>query len=200
MFNSKDLIRLKLFSFMKAIIIHGTYGNPNENWFPWLKCELEYKGWDVRVPKFPTPEGQTLENWMKVFEEIRDFVDEDTIFIAHSLGPAFVLSILEDLDFRVAGCFFVAGFVGGALGVPEVDKINKSFTEKDFDWDKIKKNCGYFRTYFSDNDPFVPMKRSLEFSDKLMCDFDCSGGAGHFNSDAGYTRFEGLLKDILDKY
>jgi len=185
---------------MKAVIVHGVYGSPSENWFPWLKGELEYNGWEVRVPEFPTPENQSLENWMKVFEGMRDFVDKDTVFIAHSLGPSFVLSILESLDFKVAGCFFVSGFTGGPLGVSEIDEINKSFTEKDFDWEKIKKNCGYFETFFSDNDPYVPIKRSLEFSNKLMCDFVSIGGAGHFNKEAGYTRFKELLDSILNKY
>jgi predicted alpha/beta hydrolase family esterase len=41
-------------------IIHGSYGNPDENWFPWLKKELEQEGHKVFVPKFPTPEDQSL--------------------------------------------------------------------------------------------------------------------------------------------
>lgn len=38
-----------------VIIIHGAYGNPEENWFPWLKKELEKLDCRVFVPKFPTP-------------------------------------------------------------------------------------------------------------------------------------------------
>ena len=49
-----------------AIIIHGTYGNPDENWFPWLKIELEKIGYQVYVPTFPTPENQNLEAWLKI--------------------------------------------------------------------------------------------------------------------------------------
>ena len=48
-------------------LIHGAYGNPNENWFPWLKKQLENKRNKVIIPTFPTPEGQTLENWNKIF-------------------------------------------------------------------------------------------------------------------------------------
>jgi hypothetical protein len=36
-------------------IIHGSYGYPEENWFPWLKKELSKLGHRVFVPKFPIP-------------------------------------------------------------------------------------------------------------------------------------------------
>ena len=75
---------------MKFVIIHGAYGNPSENWIPWLRESLEKLG-EVIVPEFPTPEGQSLENWRNVF----DSSDENTILIGHSLGPAFILDILE---------------------------------------------------------------------------------------------------------
>ena len=41
-------------------IFHGTGGYPKENWFPWLKQQLEIKGFNVTVPQFPTPEGQSV--------------------------------------------------------------------------------------------------------------------------------------------
>jgi predicted alpha/beta-fold hydrolase len=33
-------------------IFHGTEGHPKENWFPWLKSELEAKDYNVIVPQF----------------------------------------------------------------------------------------------------------------------------------------------------
>jgi len=37
---------------MKSFIIHGTYGKPEENWFTWLKENLEERGHEVIVPSF----------------------------------------------------------------------------------------------------------------------------------------------------
>ena len=180
-----------------AFIIHGVGGNSEENWFPWLKEKLEENGWNVIVPNFPTPENQSLENWKMVFDEYKNLVNEETIFIAHSLGPSFVLSLLEEIDIQFKKCYFVAGVVCGPLGFPKMDKINKSFTEKEFNWDKIKSNCKYFELYASNNDPYVPMSRVEDLSKELGGKLIVVQNAGHFNEGSGYFEFQNLFNSIL---
>lgn len=182
---------------MKAFIIHGSYGHPRENWFPWLKAELEKQGFEVFAPTFPTPEGQSLEAWMKVFEAFLPKVDCETVFVGHSLGPAFVLNVLERLDTPVKACFFVSGFVG-TLNNPEFDELNNSFVNREFDWKKIKKNGGKFFMFHSDNDPYVPMEKALELSEKLGIEPIVVKDAGHFNEKAGYVEFPLLLEKIKE--
>jgi len=76
-----------------------------------MKSELEKRNFQVFVPRFPTPENQNLENWMQEFEKYRTYVDEDTIFIAHSVGPSFVCAVLESLEMPIKACYFVSGFL-----------------------------------------------------------------------------------------
>ena len=96
------------------IIVHGTYGSPEKNWFPWLKTELEKQGCKVYVPEFPTPENQSLDNWLNVFKDYEKFLTKDTIVVGHSLGPVFLLNVLEkaSANKQIKGAFFVAGFLG----------------------------------------------------------------------------------------
>ena len=133
---------------MKFVIIHGAYGTPSENWFPWLKERLEKKGHEVIVPTFPTPKDQNLDNWLKIIEPLLDIIDTNTTFIAHSLGPAFVLSILEKITIKVKACYFISRFTG-LLNNEQFDTINKTFTTKDFDWEKILNSCEYFNMFHS---------------------------------------------------
>jgi len=179
----------------KVFIIHGAYGHPNENWFPWLKEELEKRKIKVYIPKFPTPQGQTLENWFKIFREYMNILDEKTIMVGHSLGPAFILNILERSEKRIKAAFLVAPFIG-LLNNPIFDAINKTFVDKEFDWDKIRNNCKKFYVYSSDNDPYVPLEKGIFIANKLNAKFTIVNGAGHFNEASGYVKFELLLKDI----
>lgn len=182
---------------LKVFIIHGAYSNPNENWFPWLKNELEKLSIRVFVPKFPTPEKQDLNNWLKVFKKYIPYIDEETIFVGHSLGPVFIMNILENLDQPILAAFFVSGFTG-LLGQPEFDEINKTITNRKFYYSKIKNNCKKFFIYNSDTDPYVPLDKGCELARKLNGKLTIVKNGGHINASAGYTEFPLLLKDIKD--
>lgn len=177
------------------IIIHGTGGDPNRNWFPWLKSELEKLDCRVFVPKFPTPKNQSLENWLKVFKDYEQNLDENSIVVGHSLGPAFLLSILENLKHPIKAAFFVAGFTG-LLNNLEFDELNKTFTTKSFNWVKIRNNCKRFYVINSNNDPYVPLEKGKFLAKNLGTELIVLKNAGHINTEAGYTKFDFLLEKI----
>ena len=180
---------------MNVIIVHGSFGCPAENWFPWLKEELEKLGCKAFVPKFPTPEGQSLKNWLTAFEEYRQHLNEETVLVGHSLGPAFILSVLEELEKPVKAALFVAGFTG-KLNNPKFDEMNRSFAEKEFNWEKIRKNCGQFFVFHADNDPYVPLEKAKELANNLGVEPIIVREAGHFNDASGYTKFLLILEKI----
>ena len=108
---------------------------------------------------------------MQTFEEYRKYIDEDTIFIGHSVGPAFVLSILETLDAPVKSCYFAAGFLE-LLQLPEFDPLNETITAKQFNWEKIHQNCKYFYMCHGDDDPYVPLYSAEIMAEHLEVEID----------------------------
>ena len=48
----------------RVFIIHGWEGFPEEGWFPWLKSELEAKGFEVFVPQLPESSNPRILNWV----------------------------------------------------------------------------------------------------------------------------------------
>jgi len=176
------------------IIIHGAFGNPEENWFPWLKDELIKLGHNAFVPAFPTPKNQTLGEWYKVFEEYKKYVNEYSILVGHSLGCAFILNLLEKSNVKIKAAFLVAAYCK-LINNDYFDTISRSFM-KDFEWKKIKNNCNNFFVYHSDNDMHLPTVMAEDLSKNLDGNLKIIKNGGHLNEKSGYTKFDILLNDI----
>ena len=180
---------------MNFIIIHGVYADPEANWFPWLRTELEKRGFEVIVPKFPTPLDQSLESWNRVFLNYENKINEETVLIGHSLGAAFILNYLERTNKKIKAAILAAGF-HKLLG-SQYDEINKTFIGKDFDWEKIKSSCNKFFVFASDNDEYIPFEITEELTKNLNAEFNIVTGGGHLNKNAGYDDFPLLLETII---
>jgi len=176
-----------------ALIIHGAYGNPNENWIPWLKTELEKFDYEVAVPTFPTPENQNLESWLDAVSPYLEKLNSESILIGHSIGAVFLLSVLEKLNTPIKTTVFASGFLHD-LGNDDFDKINQSFYEKDFDWQKIKQNSQDVFVFHGDNDPYVPLKEAENLAANLGTKVEVIKNGGHLNKSAGFIEFPVLLE------
>ncbi|MCL2383910.1 MAG: alpha/beta hydrolase [Oscillospiraceae bacterium] len=177
-----------------AIIIHGTEGYPEENWFPWLKNKLEEQGYTVSVPQFPSPPvvPAKISEWFKVLEGYE--IGEETVIIGHSLGGVFTLRILEKLEYPVKGAFLV----GTPVGIRPIKNYERdvSFCGFDFEWNKIRKNAKRFVVFHSDDDPYVGLENGQKLAEKLGVTLSFVPNAGHFNMSAGYTEFPDLFEEI----
>jgi len=178
-------------------IFHGTEGYPEENWFPWLKLELEQKGYKVFVPQFPSPPvvPAKISEWHDVLKDFRQYINEDTILIGHSLGGIFTLRILEKLEYPVKAAFFV-GTPIGVRPIANYDRDN-AFSGFTFDFETIKKKAQHFVVFQSDNDPYVGLENGNELAKNLGVELSFLPNAGHFNKKAGYTKFEDLRDKVL---
>jgi predicted alpha/beta hydrolase family esterase len=179
----------------QIVIIHGSFGSSDENWFPWLARELKMLGYEAVAPGFPTPEGQTLKAWLDVFERVVGKLRPDIILVGHSLGVAFILRLLERTRQPIRGSFLVSGFLG-ELGLPEFDNVNAEFVNAPVDWKRVRENCGEVHVYNSDNDPYVPLGKGKEIARHLGVGLTVVGNGGHINASSGFSTFPLLLQDI----
>lgn len=177
-------------------IFHGTEGYPQENWFPWLKEKLEAKGCKVFVPQFPSPPGQpaAIRAWFDVLKNYSQHINQDTILVGHSLGGIFTLRILEQLQHPVKAAFMI-GTPIGIRPILNYDRDN-SFSGFDFNWPAIKTNAKHFIVYQSDNDPYVSLGNGEQLAENLGVKLTFIANAGHFNTKAGYTKFDDLFRRI----
>jgi uncharacterized protein len=183
---------------LRVIVLHGAHGGPDTNWFPWLHAALNAEGVEVLRPRFPTPEGQSLEAWFNTYDlAVEPLPLAPTILVGHSLGAALALRLVERAAEPFAGLFLAAGFVG-ALGLPDYDAINHSFFVGSFDWAGIRARKGSAgRCWAGDNDPYVPLSRSQDVADCLQTPLEIVPGGGHLNSETGFNAFPRLRDAIL---
>lgn len=177
-----------------VFVVHGTAGHPFENWFPWLYNELTNMRASCFVPQFPTLIKQTYKCWSNVLDGYVDslLVDENTIFVTHSLGSIFIVRYLIQRRLHVKGLISVAGFNQYGGGNVEWDELNKDFFLPDSELKSIIKFTKFRYCFMSNNDPYLPLVQLEKFADLTNSQIKLVEGAGHFNSSAGYAAFHEL--------
>lgn len=175
------------------IIIHGSFGSKDGNWFPWLKSELEKKNIECCIPQMPVGiNNQTFENWSNVLDHL--LINENTTIIAHSIAPIFVCKYLIYKRRKVKKLIFVSGF-NNYLGINnEYDTVNKPMYMDNYE--DIKKYSNEIVCYYSDNDPYVKFEVEKAFADKIATKQFIIKNGGHINSESGYTEFPEILKEL----
>jgi len=181
----------------RAVIIHGWEGFPEEGWFPWLKKELEGKGYSVEVPSMPHPAEPSIEDWVAKVSEVVGEADSELFLVGHSIGCQTVLRYLQTIDVKIGGVLLVAGFVRllpAAFEDEGSEDIAKPWLETPLDWEKIKSNCDNTTAIFSQDDPFVPVEDGQTFAQKLGAKIIILNGLKHVNGEAGVLE----LAEALD--
>jgi predicted alpha/beta hydrolase family esterase len=195
---------------MQYLILHGSFGSNQGNWFPWLKSKLESLGHEVICPQMPvedyellTKTGpffeckiQSLTNWLESFQkDVLPQIDNNQplIIVSHSLAPVFVLHLLEKYNFQLKQAIFVAPFLETDPKDWIFYNVNQTFFKPDFDFEKLSKQCGESIVFYGDNDPYVPVAKPIEFAEKLHAQMIEIPKGGHLNAEFGYTTFPELF-------
>jgi hypothetical protein len=181
----------------KVIIAHGWGGHPEENWFPWLKNNLEERNFEVIIPQLPIPKNPKIQNWVPALNEVVGDADEETYFVGHSLGCQTIARYLESLpeDLKVGGVVFVAGFFDEVSRVPE--EIVEHWMGASVDLKKVKKHFDKSVALFSDDDPHVPIENIDSFRDVLGSEIILQNKKGHFGSRDACFELPIVLDSIL---
>lgn len=187
----------------RVIIVHGWDGHPNEGWYPWLKKELEQRGFEVTVPQLPEPEKPRIQNWIPALSKAVGNPDEQTYLIGHSMGCQTIARYLETLseEIKVGGAIFVAGFFKRLTGLeddPEVQETDKHWLTSPLDFNKVRSRLKKSVAIFSDDDPWVPLDNQDDFRDKLDSEIVIVNKMGHFSGDQGITELPIVLEKLLE--
>jgi uncharacterized protein len=174
----------------KVLILHAWYSKPEDNWYSWLKKELEIKGNTVSIPLLPTLDSN-LPDLQKCLSTILFDcgVTRDTIIIGHSIGCLIALRLAERMVFK--STHLVAGW-----DFNDLTKEHKLFWKTPIDHEKIKRNVHEIYCYSSNNDPYMTAFQVEEMSKRLNGKFILIKGKGHFTTKDGVSEIPELLQNI----
>ena len=180
-----------------ALILHGTSGSPQENWFQWLKQQLENRGWTVWIPELPNSEAPNMRAYLNYLQNSNWEFSKDSIIIGHSSGAVAILGLLQNIatDLKIDSCYLVGAFKND-LGW---DSLRNLF-QTPFDYEHIKTKARQITLIHSDDDPYCPLEHAKYLSQKLDAKLIIKQNQQHFSvSTAGesYTKFPFLLDLVI---
>jgi len=175
----------------RAVILHGTDGTPDSNWFPWLKRKLEEQDYEVWVPLLPenhTPNRHTYNDFL--LNSDWDFTDN--IVVGHSSGAVSVLNLL--LDERcphiklgvMASAWATMDTDVSEIDIEkwqqaqlEIEQFKGLFPSEGFDFELIKSKADKLAFVHGDNDPYCPVKQATYLADELDASLTLVPNGGH---------------------
>lgn len=198
---------------MKFVIFHGSFGTPDDNWYPQLREKLEDLDQDVLIPQFPkedwetltkkgpktASQNQNLKNWLITFEkEILPHIKKaDKIcFIGHSISCVFILHVVNKFKLKLDSAIFVSPFMDflNHKKFWQFDHVNRTFYKTDFDFAKIRRFIPVSYVLYSSNDPYVNLNHSILFAKALDSSIIFVKKAGHMNAEVDMHTFPLVLE------
>lgn len=183
----------------RVFIVHGWGGYPEEGWFPWLKRELENRGFEVHVSTMPESNNPRIDAWVTYLSKVVGDVDEHIILIGHSIGCQTILRYLEQLKKgqKIGGAVFVAGWFT-LMNLNEEEKIiAEPWITTPIDFEKVKARCKKFIAIFSDDDTVIPLENREIFEGRLGAKIIVEHAKGHFSGDDGITELPSVLESVV---
>lgn len=182
-----------------TLILHGTDGYPTENWFGWLKEELEKENHKVWVPQLPDCSKPNISKYNEFIFSNKNWVfTDESIIVGHSSGAVGILGLLEALpeQTKVGACYLVGAFKNNL----DWDALDELFINP-FDFERIKTKASKLIFIHSDDDPYCPLEHAQYLSKMANGTLILLRGQKHFSvGTAGeeYKKFPFLFDLIVN--
>jgi leucyl-tRNA synthetase len=183
------------------MIIHGTWGSGEGNWFPWLKNHMNAAGVQAASPTLPDTKLPTYEiRDSFIHENYKEYIRPSSIIVGHSSGVGTALHLAQEhtLDqlILVAPVLYVdeayKPFLKDAFDAKTADALDVLYNKHAIDWEMVKKNVRKITVIFGENDPYLP-KEMKPFAEKIF-------GKENVHTLTGKAHFSSGTKDTLEQF
>ena len=186
----------------KVLLIHGFTGDGKGVWFPWMKRELDARGYEVFAPNLPNSCHPDLGEWVNALEPYFRQLDENDIIVAHSLGGKASLHTILRVRKKIGQLILVAPAIGKRAN-EEWENMQRTFPDDDIGalrrfWEchlPIEEISNFTKVALivSDNDEIIPLSNFNDVPKDWKKEIWI--GNGHFC----INKIPCLLRKIMEK-
>ena len=183
-------------------IIHGFMGSNIENWFPWLKKQVDSKETLCVIPQFPIEvDKHSYNSWKKLLDVYNyeyNMINSDTVIIGHSTGSICAIKYILENKIKINKLILVSGFNNYYPNNEDElhRKLNPTYYVEEQHIKDINKYVEEIVCIYGDNDPYITQEALHEFAKFINAKEKIIHNGGHLNEDAGYIKFDEILKEI----
>lgn len=189
----------------RALILHGMEGHGHAHWFPWLKQELEVRGFEVWVPDLPAAETPHATRWTHFLLDRRDWSFNDCLVIGHSAGAVEILQLAQALPEgqKLAAAVLCSAFT---QALPKTNSgefgVLRHMFEPQLDFAVIKAHCAQFTFVHAKDDPWCPWQQAETLANQTAGELVLLPTGRHFSTslDPEFKIFPQLLQILNDRH
>ncbi len=192
----------------QVVIVHGFGGTGDENWFSWLRKELEAQGYEVFAPNLPNTTEPDITEWVEALKKLALDPRQELTIVAHSLGGPTAIQFIREAHLTVAKLVLVAPvFKTGPFDhLKEEDFSDQEIARLRFfadtsltDLSTIKKQIGETVLILSKDDPYIPLRTEKDYVD-LQPRTIIFEDKEHFSKNHGQlTEFPEILSEFANE-
>jgi len=173
-------------------LIHGYTASPDSNWFQDFKMKLEKENIEISILNMPNSQSPKLKEWINHMEKSIIKIDENTIFIGHSLGCVTILNFLNNSNTtKIKGLFLISGFVESS----PISALTEFVTPK-LNYNYLQQLTPNRIAISAVDDDIIPYKYSKTMSERIDAKFTLLKDGKHFIDRDYFTEFPFLIKEI----
>lgn len=181
---------------MRIILLHGFNANPEMNFHPWLRSELQNRGFEVVCPRLDLSPGQEFD-LLKIIDDLKKqigYLKNEDILLGHSLGGLLLLQYLEAAEMVETPRAVVLVAAPWKVSRPELSQLMVD----ELDADVIMWKAREFVVIHSKDDKLVPFEHGKKLAEALRARFVERDGEDHYMGEQ-YLILRDLLLEIAVK-
>ncbi len=182
----------------RVFIVHRWGATPKDDWYFWLKKELETQNYEVHIPAMPNTDEPEISAWVNTLKKSVKKCDNATHFVGHSIGCQTIMRYVEESKEQCGNIVFVAGwFYLKNLESKAVVKIAQPWLETPVDTGKVRENCQGITVFLSENDPYNCIEENKKaFKERLAAKVIIEPEKGHFTAEDKVTKVSEVVRAL----